>query len=165
MTFDIAGARVRIEDPEATLAKARAWGASGEADVLLADARSVFGRDHLSSAAIHAERSQARGTMVVRSIAIEALLYLSGQRQVADAIRVAGIRKGTKKVAIAVFGGPRASEFLENVGWSRDDSGLEPRRKSLRSLGITAAEETTVPDVLRADLALERVALVDVKKG
>ena len=164
MTYEIGGARGTIEDHEAILKRIHAWAESAGCDVLLADARVVFGRDHLETAVRHASRAQAAGTMAARSVSMEALRYLSGQRQVADAIRTAGIRPGTSGVAIAVFGNPRLDDLVALAGWSRDDAVLEPKGKSLRTLGILEAESKTLSSRQRPDLALEKVALLDLEK-
>jgi len=164
MTYEIGGARGTIVDHEAILKKIHAWAESADCDVLLADARVVFGRDHLETAVRHAARAQAAGTMVARSVSMEALRYLSGRRQVADAIRTAGIRPGTKGVAIAVFGEPRLDDLVAALGWSRDDAVLEPTGKSLRTIGISEAESGPLPTSQRPDLALEKVALLDLEK-
>lgn len=164
MTYEIGGARGTIGDYEAILKQVHAWAESVGCDVLLADARVVFGRDHLETAVRHASRAEAAGTMAARSVSMEALRYLSGQRQVADAIRTAGIRGGTKGVAIAVFGKARLDDIVALVGWSRDDAVLEPKGKSLQTIGISVAESGTLPPSQCPDLALEKVALLDLEK-
>lgn len=164
MKVSLAGARVRLDEVEAILRRARDWATRHSADVLLADAGVVFGEAHLASAAIHATRAHAAGTAVARTLSMEALRYLSGQRQVADAIRVTGLRAGTRGIAIVVFGADSADGLLEEMGWRRDDRVLEARGKQLSALGITKAEEGSVPEERRPDLALERVALLDVTK-
>jgi len=164
MTYEIGGARGTIVDHEAILKKIHAWAESADCDVLLADARIVLGRDHFETAVRHAARAQAAGTMAARSVSMEALRYLSGQRQVADAIRTAGIRPGASGVAIAVFGNQRLDDIVALVGWSRDDAVLDPKGKSLMTLGISEAESRTLPPSQRPDLALEKVALLDLEK-
>ncbi len=164
MSHTFAGARGNVKDREDILRRAQAWAAERSADVLLADASAVFGREHLESAAFHAERSRDAGTMTMRSLSMEALLYLAGQRQVADAIRVAGLKDGTQAVAVLIFGPASPEELLSRLGWSRDDAVLDAHGKDLRRLGIAAAERKTVPEDRATDLALERTALVDVAK-
>jgi tRNA threonylcarbamoyladenosine modification (KEOPS) complex Cgi121 subunit len=160
--YAIAGARGHTADSKETICKAQEWGSSRRIEVLLAEARVVFGRDHIESAVRHALRAQAAGTMVAHSVSMETLRYLSAQRQVADAIRIAGIRNGTQDLAVAVFGADSTAEVLKRFGWSRDDTVLEPREKSLMALGITEEEVSTVPPDRHDDLALEKVALLDV---
>ncbi len=164
MSHAIAGAKIRIEDHEAVLAKASSWARDHGVDLFLAEARAVHGRDHLESAARHAERAKANGTMTTKSLAMETLVYLTGQRQVADAIRAAGLRKGTTGVAIVVFGFESPENFIREHGWTRADDILSAEGKPLPEIGVTAAEEKTVPNERRHDLALEKTALVDVMK-
>lgn len=164
MTHAIAGARGRIEDPEETLMKAHAWAERHECEVLLADASAVFGRDHVESAVRHAVRAREAAAMVARTVALEALRYLAAQRQVVDAIRDAGIRAATEEIAVVIFGKTDPTEMLKKMGWRRDDDVLRARGKPLDRLGISAEEATTVPEDRRTDLALERVALLDVHK-
>lgn len=164
MTHAIAGARGAIRDPVATIKEAQKWAATERCEVLLADARAVVGQDHLESAVRHATRAQSAGTMVAHSISMETLRYLAAQRQVADAIRVAGIRGGTERVAIVLFGDAQIDELVRAFGWSRDDCLLDARGKSLDVLGISKAEAATVGAGKREELALEKVALLDVVK-
>lgn len=161
MTHTIAGVRTRIADPVAVIQAAQQWGKSHAADVLLADARVVFGTDHLETAVRHAERARNSKSMITRSVAMESLLYLSGKGQVTEAIRVAGIRTGSESVALCVFGSIGVNDFIDSFGWIRDDAVLDSEGKSLQRLGISAAEAATVPPEARSDLALERTALLD----
>jgi KEOPS complex subunit Cgi121 len=163
MSYDIAGARARISDPRAAIAAAQAWAAAHGAEVLLADASVVFGRDHLDSAARHALRARASGAGVARDLGIETLRYLSAQRQVSDAIRLGGLRSGSEAIAVVAFEGSAAG-LLTQLGWTRDDAVLDPEGKSLRILGIRRSEERTVPKERIMDLALERTALLDLEK-
>jgi len=164
MTYEIGGARGTVDDPEAILKKAREWSQRSGSEVLLADARAVLGRDHLETAVRHALRAQASGTMAARSVSMEALRYLSAQRQVVDAIRIAGLHRDTAEIAIAVLGRTGVDDVLPMFGWSRDDNVLRVEGKSFQTIGITEAEWATLPPNQRADLALERVALLDLEK-
>lgn len=164
MTHDLAGARGRIEDPEDILRRAAAWAKERRGEIMVADARAVFGRDHLESAILHAERAKDRGTMSTRSLSMETLLYLSGHRQIGDALAAAGIRRGTAAIALVVFGEVRAAEAVEALGWSLDAEVLETASKDPAVLGLSGKELTTIPKERWSDLALERVALLDIEK-
>lgn len=142
----------------------REWGRANDAEVLAADARAVIGRDHLESAICHAERARNEDRMASRSLDIETLLYLSGRRQVVDAIRVAGLRKGTREIALVLWNTQEMDGFLRALGWTRDDTVLKARGKSLELLGIHELEQETAGEAAAADLALERVALLDILK-
>lgn len=155
---EILGARGHPGDPQARLASARALG-----DVQLLDARLVCGRVHLLSAAEHAERAMREGTNVAKTVAVEFVVYASGERQIGDALAKMGIREDTTEFAAVVFGGdPEAA--LRALALTRDDSVLDPSPQKLRAFGPTDAELDTVPPDRRADLVLERVARVDLLK-
>ena len=164
MSHANAGARGAISDPEDAFRRAQAWAQRAGVEVCLADARAVFGADHLESAIRHARRAHETGTMTTHSLAMETLLYLSGRRQVAEAIRAAGLRAGTTTLAIALLGTKEVDDFLRAMGWTREDEVLAPSDKSLQLLGVNRDEESTVSPESAHDLALERTALVDVWK-
>ncbi len=164
MSHSVAGARGSIADPEPIVRQADGWARARGGEVLLADAETVFGRDHLESAALHAERARDAGAMAARSIALEALRYVSGERQVREAIRVAGIHSGSDRIAIVFFGQADIDELLRALGWTRDDGVLDPKGKDIARLGLGPAPLATVPPDRVADLALERTALLDVEK-
>jgi KEOPS complex subunit Cgi121 len=132
-------------------------------EVQLLDARLVCGRDHLVTAVEHAERAMREGTNVAKSLAVEFVLYASGERQINEAIAKMGIRDDTTEFAIAMFGGDSA-RALETLDLTRDDTVLAASPAKLRSFGLTDEELATVPPDRQADLVLERVALVDLLK-
>lgn len=164
MRYEIGGARGSVEDHEAILKTVQSWARPLDGEVLLADARVVFGRDHLETAVRHALRAQAAGTMSSRSVSMESLRYLAGQRQIADAIRTAGIRAGVSEIAIVLFGELRLDDLVSMLGWKRDDRILGPGRKPLETFGISKVESETLPAPQRLDLVLEKVALLDIDK-
>jgi len=164
MTYSIGGARGTVEDVESTIKRAREWASKCGSEILLADARLVFGRDHIESAVRHGSRAAAAGSMEARSVSMEALRYLAAEKQVADALRVAGIRKDTDRLAVVIFGTGSLGEAVAALGWVRDDSVLDARGKDLERLGVQSVERGTVPSDCVQDLALERVALVDIEK-
>ena len=164
MTFDIAGAKASKVNPEAVVRTAAEWASSRGAEVCLLDAGSVFGRDHLESAALHAIRAQEARTMSSRSVAMETLLYAAGARQVQDAIRSVGLRQDTTAIGVVLFDSTKVDDFIHDMGWGRDDGVLKADGKSLEHLGISDREAKTVSDRQRADLILEKVALLDVEK-
>ncbi len=164
MSHHVAGARGRVTSRDDVLRRAQGWAAAHSGEVLLADAAAVFGRDHLESAALHAERARDADAMSTKSVAMEALLYLAAERQVGDAIQAAGIKEGTETIALIVFADAPAADLIQALGWSQDDRVLEAQGKDLGLLSISAAERSTVSAAQAVDLALERTALLDVVK-
>ena len=118
----------------------------------------------MESAALHAERAKDTGTLATHSLAMETLLYVSGRRQVADAIGVAGLRPDSEGVGLVLFGSRNLDDFLREMGWSRDDAVLSADDKSLEKLGFSKTDTDTIPDGRQRDLALEKVALLDLEK-
>ena len=102
--------------------------------------------------------------MSSRSVAMETLLYAAGARQVQDAIRSVGLRQDTTAIGVVLFDSTKVDDFIHDMGWGRDDGVLKAGGKSLEHLGISDREAKTVSDRQRADLILEKVALLDVEK-
>jgi len=154
------GALGAATDPDVRLAALREFGG----DIQLLDARLVCGRDHLVSAAEHAERAMREGTNAAKTLAVEFVLYASGERQIADALEKMGIREDTTEFAVVAFGGLDTATVLEALALTRDDAVLEASRQKLRAFGLSDAEIDSVPADRQADLVLERVAMVDLLK-
>ncbi len=104
------------------------------------------------------------GTNVAKSPAVEFVLYASGERQIADALRKMGIREDTTEFAVVLFGDANPGDVLAALDLTRDDAVLAPSREKLVAFGITEAELASVPPDRMTDLVLERVALVDLAK-
>jgi len=156
--MEIVGARGPAGPPKERLAAVRRLGA-----VQLLDARLVLGRDHLLTAADHAERAMREGTNVAKTLAVEFVVYASGERQIGDALAKMGIRDTTTEFAVVVFGGDPAA-VLDALRLTRDDAVLAFHRQKAKEYGFTDLELDSVPPDRVSDLVLERVALVDLTK-
>jgi KEOPS complex subunit Cgi121 len=156
---DAFGARGPAADPVDRLAKSGNMG-----DLQLLDARLVCGRDHLVAAYEHAERAMREGTNAAKSLAVEFVLYASGERQIGNALAKMGIRSDTTEFAVVAFGGLDVAPALAALALTRDDSVLKPSRQKLRAFGLSDVEVDSVPGDRQADLVLERVAMVDLLK-
>jgi KEOPS complex subunit Cgi121 len=129
-------------------------------EVLIANADMVFGLDHLRSALYHAEKAIVEGTNASDSLAMETLLYASGERQLSTAIMKMSVDDETTTIIVAVLRG-RADPM---EGWS-ELPGV-PGQSSmgrLKRFGITEEELQTF-DGHPEELVLERVAAVEVLK-
>ncbi len=134
--------------------------ASGS-EALVMDGDMVFGADHVASALHHAAKAAAEGRNSSDSLAMETLLYASGERQLSAAIRKMSVGEGTRRVVLAVLRGA----FEPGKGWvplpCTEDAADRAR---LKRFGITDMEMSTVADGRLNELVLERVAAVDVIK-
>jgi KEOPS complex subunit Cgi121 len=148
------GAKALMDD---VLAEAAASGS----EALVVDGDLVFGADHLASALHHAAKAVAEGRNASDSLAMETLLYASGERQLSGAIRKMAVGEGTRMVVLAVLEG----DFEPGEGWSPlpPSEGVADRSRLAR-FGITEVEMSTVAEGRLAELVLERVAAVDVIK-
>lgn len=132
--------------------------------VLVLNADIVCGRDHLLSAVSHAARAFERGRNVSSTLAMETLLYASGERQIQRATKKTGISEGEARLVLVFFREGGADDVLLSAGLRRDDSVLSPSKEKLIRFGIGTEEIGAVPDRDQADLVLERVAFVDLQK-
>ena len=135
------------------------------------DARAVCGRAHLQSAHLHASRAMDRGDNLARTLLIEWVLCAAGVRQVDVAFQRVGVRPGTERFAVMLIADDdlvatdrQVEAVLEAIDLRRDDAVLECTGEALRALGTTEAELAAVPRDSWPDLALERVALLELER-
>ena len=147
-----------IESATRLLAEARRQ----KAEVLIADARLVFGSDHVRSALYHAKKALAEGRNVSDSLSMETLLYLSGERQLNAAIAKMSPRDDSTELVFARLSG---GEFSPGPDWSELPPTVhDVRPERLAEFGITEGELRTCPEGRAVELVLEKVAAVDVIK-
>lgn len=134
--------------------------ASG-ADVLVLKADMVFGMDHLRSALYHAKRSLNEGRNISDSLAMETLLYASGERQLSSAIRKMSVDDATDNIVVARLAG----DVNPAEGWEiLPDISEGTTLARLAKFGVTDIELATIGDRRPDELVLEKVAAVDVLK-
>lgn len=158
----------KIENVEQTIKMAKNFSKENGITVQLMDADLIYGKDHLISSIMHAQRAFEESRNSSDSLAIEILLYASGKRQIKDAIKFIGIKEGKPAAIIMVTEGreiPKNAidELLRGLGLERDDSVIKNKNdKILKEFGISneEIEATNSPK----DLILEKVAMVDLIK-
>ncbi len=152
---------VAMGEAKALMDVVLAEAAASGAEILMLDGDMVFGKDHIKSALLHAVKATDEGRNSSESLAMETLLYASGERQLSGAIRKMAVGDKTESVVIAVLKG----RFSPGEGWSEFPLGGEAcDRTRLARFGISEREMSTVAEKRLADLILERVAAVDVIK-
>ena len=125
-------------------------------DVILMNPRYVCGRDHIISAAMHAERAFEHGTNRSKSVITETILYAAGERQISKALAKMRPEDGSSGMVAAVFGVDDLR--LDAIGAVIDDGLMECTPEKAKELGLI------VQGIRPEDLALEMVALMDVQK-
>jgi KEOPS complex subunit Cgi121 len=154
----------RVPEGEAVAERERivSNASSAGVEVLVLRADRVFGSDHLRAALYHAKKAMIDGRNSSDSLAMETLLYASGERQLGVAIKKMSVDQACKEMAIAQLS---RGALPECEGWSE----MDPVRSdlpdsALEEFGLSKKElKTTVPG-RRMDLILERTASVDVLK-
>jgi tRNA threonylcarbamoyladenosine modification (KEOPS) complex Cgi121 subunit len=176
--LSLAFAKANIRDPEHTLRQLRSINNRVEIQLLKADL--LAGPEHLQLAArnaIHSFKGKGRRS---KSLAMELLLYISSQRQIAKAIRVLGVEPEDSRIALVALADSKdAIEELDRsaeliVAGQRDDNLIEIESKQKmdilqRSFVITEKEMDAArfegepdPSVLKR-LIVERSALLDLE--
>lgn len=131
-------------------------------EILVADGEMVFGREHIASAVFHARRAIDEGRNSSDSLAMETLLYASGERQLSSAISKMSVSDETTAVAMVLLSG---GDFDgKERGGALSAAASAPRTERLIRYGITREELGTVRPERRGDLVLEKVAAVDLIK-
>jgi KEOPS complex subunit Cgi121 len=134
------------------------------------DAEAVCGRVHLESALLHARRAFERGNNLARTLWVEWVLCAAGVRQVDVAFQRVGISDGTTEFAILLLSdegeleGAIIGDLMNELGLEHDDDVMKCNEASLRRLGVSDGELEATPRERWQDLALERVALLDLER-
>ena len=127
-------------------------------DAVIMDPMQVYGKEMVLSAVIHAQRAFEQGENSSKSILTEVLLYASGERQISKALTKMRPKEGSREYVVA-FIGCGVDPHLEEMGLERDDSIIEGNGEKAERMGLT--NDLGIP---YGDLALERVAMVDILK-
>jgi KEOPS complex subunit Cgi121 len=128
------------------------------------DADYVLGREHIESAYWHAKRAFEAGNSISQSMAMEILIYVSGEPQIANALTKVGIKDGNEKIALIADESLDLEGLFSHLNLKQDDDVLECTKSKLKRFGIGEKEINSVSKFRIKDLILERVALVDVRK-
>jgi KEOPS complex subunit Cgi121 len=102
-----------------------------DAHVQFFDAKLIAGQQHLYFAALNALKAFKRKSNISSSLAIEAILYASAQRQIRKAVNLLGVKKDSSKVAVLIIAEnrQRMEDCLRVVSrlvpGERDDTVLE----------------------------------------
>ena len=176
--LEITGFRnLSIEDAE-DFVKAARKGVPQSIWVQFFNAELVASWQHLYFAVLNALLAFKNKSNISKSVAMEAMLYASAQRQIRKAIELIGVKCASANVAVVVIG--ESAESVESVlsavskhvDKETNDSVLELSKEKLHSIreafGITKTELETVMekdndmDAL-VNIVIERVALLSTQ--
>jgi len=139
-----------------------------EAHVQFFDARLIAGQQHLYFAALNALKAFERRSNISSSLAIEAILYASAQRQIRKAVNLLGVKQDSSKVAVLIIAEnrQRMDDCLKVVSklvpGERDDTVLELTDEKIGDIKkLFAISDLEIEAKLRRK-GLEREALTDL---
>ena len=173
MRYEIIGAEGSFDNVERVVFKLKELGARYGASIQLLDAELIYGKRHLESSVLHAERAFGTNTNLAGDMAIEVMLYASGERQIKLAISKMGITEGTTGVAVVICiddGSPVSGldeildGILEEFSLTRNDRLLEGDRSVLERFGIEETEIESTDQDAWGNIILSKVAMVDLIK-
>ncbi len=142
---------------DGVVAQARRAGA----EVLVVRGDMVFGEDHLRSALYHAKKAMKEGRNSSDSLAMETLLYASGERQLSTAIKKMAL---DDSAGFAVVARLEAGESMAGASWKRlPKARADIGPSDLIRFGLSPEELATAGGAA-IDLVLEKVAAVDILK-
>ncbi|MDO9325272.1 MAG: KEOPS complex subunit Cgi121 [Methanoregula sp.] len=165
-SYEIRAAIGTIEDRSAFLHTLRIISDTYDIHIICFNADMLAGMRHAHTAMCHSVRSFKKGTMVSKTLEMEALLYAAGSRQCSLAAPF-GIHTGKNNLYVCCY---PTSEGVWNAlapvihivkdSWSCIDSQKQSYLMDL--FGITQDELATTNDDRIIDLVLERIALLEV---
>ena len=127
-------------------------------EVILLNPLYVYGKRHVLSAVMHAERAFANGTHRSKTLLTETIMYIAGERQASKALKkVRPVSDSEPRVAVLFdIDDPK----LDEIGLVRDDSVIAGTPEKAAAMGLDAFGQ----DVDFEELALESVAMLDIEK-
>ena len=139
-----------------------------EAHVQFFDAELIAGQQHLYFAALNALKAFERKSNISSSLAIEALLYASAQRQIRKAVDMLGIKEKSSQVAVLIIAENRQEiddclkEISKLMPGERCDDVLELTDEKIEGIKkLFGVSDLEIEAKLRRK-GLEREALVDL---
>ena len=123
-------------------------------EVVLMDPDKILGKEHVISAAIHAERSFEEGTNRSKSILTEIILYAAWERQISKALSKMKPKNGKYVALLIDIDDPQ----LDAIGMVRNDSLIDATPEKAKALGLND------PFLSYEQQAVENVAMVELLK-
>jgi len=139
-----------------------------EAHVQFFDATLIAGWEHLYFAALNALNAFKNKQNISNSLAVEALLFASAQRQITKAVETLGIRPESSQVAVLIIAETlqKAIEALEiiskTISGERDDNTLKLTDEKIEGIQrLFNISDLELKAKLRKE-GLEKEALIDL---
>lgn len=129
---------VKISDVESFLNLIRTK--AGKTYIQALDANMVAGFEHIYFAVLNALKSFKANLNISKNLAVEVMLFASGQDQIKNAIGILGVKPGSQNIVIVIIAESKddAESALGNIlsvlGGERDDGVIELTEEKIPSL-------------------------------
>ena len=156
--------KVEVKNVSDTLSKINDAADACGSVIVVIDAEKTAGVSHIESAVLHAQRSFAAGENIARTLAMEVLVYVSGQRQCSLAAKF-GLHEGKNAVYAVILEGDeaRAEAMLKEI-ISVCDVPPADTRCLMREFDISEEELSVTGEERIGELVAERTTMVDAWK-
>jgi len=167
---------VKVGDPHILLQ--RVHEKTKDNKVQLLDADLVAGWEHLYFATLNAQKAFETGLNISKDLAVETLLYASGQHQIRKAVELLGVKTGSCNVAVVIMAETEveAHEDLKIVsdllGGKISDETLDLTKEKVQTirklfnisdLEVNAASRDENLEKTLANLVIEHMALLTTR--
>ena len=154
---------VSIEDPDSFVGRLKSESTRLGVSVEAYDAGAVLGVEHLAVAWERAVRAFADNRAASDSVAMEARLFASCERQIKTAIAKTGVKRGKAGVALVSEDVKALEKVAKALGLKRDDYVLAPTSEKLLLWGIKS-DKKAHNGQKAADQIFERMSLLEVER-
>lgn len=162
-SVEIAGFRGKIENIEETL-EAIDEIKSNCCDgciIQLMDAKAIAGKKHIEHGIIHAINGFKRDSNIANDLGIEICLRISAQRQIINALKILGLKKGNMEICAVLINCP--DYFLDELNriFIRDDSVLKAEESILKNIYNISQEELNFMEI--TDILIDKTSRLIVE--
>jgi KEOPS complex subunit Cgi121 len=162
--LNIIGLKGKAESSEKFIKSARDLLGNGDSMFQFFDADFILGEEHILVAYEHAMRAFETKKNISKSMAMEILVYVSGEPQIANALKKVGVKDGCERMVLVAHEDLDVKTLISHLNLKKADDVLKCTKAKLENFGIGGLEISAVDKDKIKDLILERVAMVDVRK-
>ena len=161
----IIGSRHMVTDVDEELKKVQTASEILGVEIQVLDAHLIFGREHIEVALERTERAFAQERNIAKTQGVELMLYAGAERQISKALEKMGLKEGIDEMAIIVFGDLDPDIIVNELGWTRDDTVLQPDPRRSGEYGMdTDLALNDIPPARLIDHVLEKMALTELDR-
>jgi tRNA threonylcarbamoyladenosine modification (KEOPS) complex Cgi121 subunit len=118
-----------IKDVEEFLEKIDSIEKEEGVKIIALDESAVFGGDQIEAALMHAERNFSKRKNVAKDFKTEVMRYIACERQIKDAIKKAGIKRGMKSFILVLLEAADEERILKALALKKNGFINEKRDK------------------------------------